>query len=106
VAISGLGAPGHVFLASMLTYVGLNPHTGCPLGHAFFFRFAATLAEKDRRVYDCPTGFAGVTDKQIGHVVVNNTIDRLVAILQLHGRRKPRVCQKNPVATKRAMRRS
>src|SRR5437870_3508888 len=26
VAVSAMGSPGHIFLAAMLTYVGLNPH--------------------------------------------------------------------------------
>jgi len=106
VAISGLGAPGHVFLASMLTYVGLNPHQDVRWVTHSFSDSLRLLAEGKIDAYmTVPPVSQELRTKQIGHVVVNNTIDRPWSqyfCCMVAANRE--FVRKNPVATKRAMR--
>jgi NitT/TauT family transport system substrate-binding protein len=106
VAVPELGSPHHVFLASMATYVGLDPSRDIN-----FAKYPATdsmqlLAEGK---IDALMGFPPVPQelraKKIGQVIVNSGIDRpwsqyfccIVAANQEFAR-------KHPVATKRALR--
>jgi NitT/TauT family transport system substrate-binding protein len=108
VAVQALGSSQHVFLASMAAYVGLDPHKDItwvarPSAMAEAGRL---LAEgKTDAVLAFPPFAQELRAKQIGHVVVNSSIDRpwsqyfccIVA-----GNRE--FVRKHPVATKRALR--
>jgi NitT/TauT family transport system substrate-binding protein len=106
VAISGLGAPGHVFLASMLTYVGLNPHQDVRWVTHSFSDSLRLLAEGKIDAYMAvPPVAQELRAKKIGHVVVNNTIDRPWSqyfCCMVAANRE--FVRQNPVATKRALR--
>src|SRR5262249_17881891 len=77
VAISALGAPGHFFGAALLTYVGLTPR------HDVYW-FTPPLSDSVRPLADGkidafmipPPVTQDLRAKKIGHVVVNNTVDR------------------------------
>jgi NitT/TauT family transport system substrate-binding protein len=106
VAVSALGAPGHVFLASMLIYVGLNPRQDVrwvthPLSDS-----VGLLAEgKIDAFMITPPVTQELRAKKIGHVVVNSTIDRPWSqyfCCMIAANRE--FVRKNPVATKRAFR--
>ena len=105
VAVPELGSAHHIFLASMASYVGLNP------SDINFVRYSPAdsirlLAEKK---IDALMGFPPVPQemraKKIGHVLVNSGVDRpwsqyfccIVAANREFAR-------KHPVATKRALR--
>ena len=106
VAVSALGAAGHVFLASMLIYVGLNPQ------HDVHW-VTPPLSDSVRLLTDgkidafmiTPPVTQDLRAKKIGHVVVNTTIDRPWSqyfCCMIAANRE--FVRKNPVATKRAMR--
>jgi NitT/TauT family transport system substrate-binding protein len=106
VAIPELGSPQHMFLSSMVAYVGLDP--GQDLQWVTQPRAASMrlLAEGKIDAYlGFPTDPQELRAKQIGHVIVNSTVDRpwsqyfccLVA-----GNRE--FVHTHPVATKRAVR--
>jgi NitT/TauT family transport system substrate-binding protein len=106
VAVQALGSSQHVFLASIVTYVGLHPRTDInwviyPPAEAM-----RLLAEGKIDAYlGFPPDPQELRAKKIGHVVVNSTLDRpwsqyfccLVA-----GNRE--FVRTHPVATKRALR--
>jgi len=77
VAIPDLGSPGHVFLASMLAHVGLDP--GADVNWAIHEPAEAIQLLADGRV-DAYLGFPPdpqeMHARRIGHVVVNSMIDR------------------------------
>jgi NitT/TauT family transport system substrate-binding protein len=77
VAIPELGAPGHIFLASMLAHVGLDP--GADVSWAIHEPAEAIQLLADGRV-DAYLGFPPdpqeMYARRIGHVVVNSMIDR------------------------------
>ena len=77
VAIPEVGAPGHVFLASMLAHVGLDP--GADVSWAIHEPAEAIQLLADGRV-DAYLGFPPdpqeMLARRIGHVVVNSMIDR------------------------------
>jgi NitT/TauT family transport system substrate-binding protein len=106
VAISAVGAAAHVFLASMLSYVGLNPRQDVrwvtlPLPDSL--RLLAE--EKIDAFMITPPVTQELRTKKIGHVVVNSTIDRPWSqyfCCMIAANRE--FVRKNPVATKRAMR--
>ena len=106
VAVPELGSAHHVFLSSMVVYVGLNPQKDINWVTHPTAESARLLAEGK---VDALVGFPPVPQelraKQIGHVIVNSTVDRpwsqyfccIVA-----GNRE--FVRKHPVATKRALR--
>jgi NitT/TauT family transport system substrate-binding protein len=106
VAVSALGAPGHVFLASMLTYVGLNPRQDVRwVTHSFSDSLRLLAEEKIDAYMAVPPVTQELRAKKIGHVVVNNTIDRPWSqyfCCMIAANRE--FVRQNPVATKRAMR--
>jgi NitT/TauT family transport system substrate-binding protein len=106
VAISATGAPGHVFLAAMLTYVGLNPRQDVRWVTHPFSESVRLLADgKIDAFMIVPPITQELRTKKIGHVVVNNTIDRPWSqyfCCMIAANRE--FVRKNPVATKRAMR--
>jgi NitT/TauT family transport system substrate-binding protein len=106
VAVPHLGSPAHVFLASMVAYVGLDAQkditwvTGAPDEAMQLFA---------ERKIDAFLGFPPQTlelrAKQIGHVVVNSALDRPWSqyfCCMVYTRRE--FARKYPVATKRALR--
>ncbi len=106
VAITALGGPEHVFLSSMLAYVGLNP----TLDVAWITRprpeAQQLLADgKIDAVLAFPPFAQELQAKQIGHVVVNSMVDKPWSqyfCCMVVGRQE--FVQQNPVATKRALR--
>jgi NitT/TauT family transport system substrate-binding protein len=106
VAVPAIGSGHHAFLASMVTYVGLNPQRDIQWAIHSPEESAALLAEG--RV-DALVGFPPVPQelraRRIGHVIVNSAVDRpwsqyfccLVA-----GNRE--FVRRHPGATKRVLR--
>jgi NitT/TauT family transport system substrate-binding protein len=106
VAVTALGAPGHVFLVSMLIYVGLNPRQDVRWVTHPFSDSLRLLAEGKIDAYmTVPPVTQELRAKKIGHVVVNSTIDRPWSqyfCCMVAANRE--FVRKNPVATKRAVR--
>lgn len=106
VAVGGLGFPTHVFLASMVAYVGLDPGKDInwvvhPPAEAM-----QLLAEgKIDALMAFPPGPQELRAKQIGRVVVSSTLDRpwsqYFCCMAVANREFAR---NHPVATKRALR--
>jgi NitT/TauT family transport system substrate-binding protein len=106
VAVTQLGLTQHVFLASMLAHVGLDPGKDV--------NFVAHPASEAKRLLaegkiDAYLGFPPdpqeLRAKKIGHVVVNSAVDRPWAqyfCCLAAGNRE--FVRKHPVATKRALR--
>jgi NitT/TauT family transport system substrate-binding protein len=101
-----LGGVMHLFLASMVAYVGLDPRKDVHWGTRPIAEAIQLLAEgKIDALLTSPPYSQELRAKQIGHVVVNTNVDRpwsqyfccLVA-----GNRA--FVRKHPVATKRALR--
>jgi len=106
VAVPTLGSPGHVFLASMAAFVGLDPGKDIKWATHPFDESMRLLAEG--RI-DAFLGFPPqpqeLRAKKIGHVVVNSAVDRPWSqyfCCMVVGNRE--FVRKHPVATKRAMR--
>lgn len=106
VAIPEFGSPHHVFLASMASYVGLNPDRDINFVTQPPTESVKLLAE---RKIDALMGFPPVPQelraKKIGHVVVNSGADRPWSqyfCCTVAGHRE--FVRKQPVATKRALR--
>lgn len=106
VAISALGSPGHIFLSSMLTYVGLNPRRDVHWATHPVSESVQLLATGKIDAYMIvPPVSQELRAKKIGHVVVNSTTDRPWSqyfCCMIAANRE--FVKKNPVATKRAMR--
>ena len=106
VAIPELGSPHHIFLASMASYVGLNPDRDINIVVQPPTESIKLLAKKK---IDALMGFPPVPQelraKKIGHVVVSSGTDRPWAqyfCCTVAGHRE--FVRKHPVATKRALR--
>jgi NitT/TauT family transport system substrate-binding protein len=106
VAVPELGSAHHVFLSSMVVYVGLNPQKDINWVTHPTAESAQLLAEGK---VDALVGFPPVPQelraKQIGHVVVNSGLDRPWSqyfCCIAAGNRE--FVRKHPVATKRALR--
>jgi NitT/TauT family transport system substrate-binding protein len=106
VAVSDIGNPDHAFLASLLTYIGLDPRKDITLAIHPPAEAMQLLAEGK---IDALLGFAPVPQelraRKIGHAVVNSTLDRPWSqyfCCMVAGNRA--FVQKHPVATKRAVR--
>ena len=106
VAVSELGGPAHVFLASMAAYVGLEPSKDITWVIHPIAAAASMLAEgKIDAVMAFPPQTQELRAKQIGHVVVNSAVDRpwsqyFCCMVFAHRE----FVRKHPVATKRALR--
>jgi len=106
VAVRGLGTPPHLFLASMLAYVGLNPSTD--ITWLTLPSAEAMQGLADGQV-DAFMGFPPepqeLRTRHIGHVVVDSSRDRpwrqYFCCMTVANREFAR---KHPVATKRALR--
>jgi NitT/TauT family transport system substrate-binding protein len=106
VAVIGLGAPEHVFLASMAAYVGLDPRKDITWVTHPPAEAGRLLAEGK---IDAFLAFAPFPQelraKRIGHVLVNSSVDRPWSqyfCCMVGGNRE--FVRKHPVATKRALR--
>jgi NitT/TauT family transport system substrate-binding protein len=107
VAISALGSPEHVFVASMAAYVGMNPRTEIEW-------LAAGSGADAMRLFadgeaDAFMGFAPqpqeLRARKVGRVIVNTTQDRPWSkyfCCMVTGNQE--FVQKYPIATKRALR--
>ena len=106
VAVSELGGPAHVFLASMAAYVGLEPSKDITWVIHPIAESTPLLAEgKIDAVLAFPPQTQELRAKGIGHVVVNSAVDRPWSqyfCCMVYTRRE--FAQKYPVATKRALR--
>jgi NitT/TauT family transport system substrate-binding protein len=106
VAVPGLGSSHHLYLSSMISYVGLDPRRDIEWVTATTAEAMQLLA--DGRV-DAYLAFAPdpqeMRAKHIGHVVVNSTLDKPWSqyfCCMVAGNRE--FVKNHPVATKRAMR--
>jgi NitT/TauT family transport system substrate-binding protein len=106
VAVQALGSSQHVFLASMAAYVGLDPSKDI---HWVMHPSAEAVQLLAAGQIDAYLGFPPdpqeLRAKQIGHVVVNSTLDRPWSqyfCCMAAGNRE--FVRKHPVATKRALR--
>ncbi|MGH7311866.1 MAG: ABC transporter substrate-binding protein [Candidatus Rokuibacteriota bacterium] len=106
IAIRAIEGPEHVFLSSMLAYVGLDPRKDV----TWVTRPAAASIELlGQGKVDAFMGFPpdpqGLRARKIGHVLVNSTVDRPWSqyfCCMVAANRE--FVQKHPVATKRALR--
>jgi NitT/TauT family transport system substrate-binding protein len=77
VAVTELGGPDHVFLASILAYVGVNPREDLHWVIHPFTESAPLLAEgKIDAVLAFPPRPQELRAQGIGHVVLNSSVDR------------------------------
>jgi NitT/TauT family transport system substrate-binding protein len=106
VGVPSLGGSEHVFLASMLAYVGLDPRKDVTWVPHPNVEAARLLAEgKVDAVMAIPPESQELRAQQIGHVVVNTMMDRpwfQYFCCMVTGNRA--FVRKYPVATKRALR--
>jgi NitT/TauT family transport system substrate-binding protein len=106
VAVQGLGSSQHVFLASMAAYVGLDPSKDINwVTHPAAEAIQVLAAGKVDAYLGFPPDPQELRAKQIGHVVVNSTLDRPWSqyfCCMVAGNRE--FVRKHPMATKRALR--
>jgi len=106
VAVAELGLTHHVFLASMLAYVGLDPRKDVSFVERPSAEAIRLLAEGKLDAYLAfPPEPQVLRAKKIGHVVVNSSKDRPWSqyfCCMVTGNRE--FVRRNPVATKRAVR--
>lgn len=106
VAVWELGSAQHVFLASMLAYVGVDPDKDIDWVARPPAEAMQMLAAREVDAYlGFPPDPQELRAKQIGHVVVNSVLDRPWSqyfCCMLYGNRE--FVHDHPVATKRAMR--
>ncbi len=106
VAVPELGSAHHVFLASMVSYVGVNPSKDIQFVERPVNDSAQLLADKK---VDALMAFPPVAQelraKKLGHVIVNSAVDRpwsqYFCCIVASNREFVR---KHPIATKRALR--
>jgi NitT/TauT family transport system substrate-binding protein len=106
VAVPQLGSSPHVFLASMVTYVGLDPRTDINwVTHPGPDAIRLLADGKIDAYMAFPPEPQELRTKKIGHVVVNSMMDRPWSqyFCCLVGTNREFV-RKHPVATKRALR--
>ncbi len=106
VAVAGLGTGSHVFLSSMLAYVGLDPQKDINWVIHPFKEFMQLLAEEQIDAYmGFPPEPQELRANRIGRVIINSALDRpwsqyfcctVVANREF--------VRKHPVATKRGLR--
>ena len=106
VGVTELGGPDHVFLASMVAYVGLDARKDINWAPHSFVESTKLLAEgKIDAVMAFPPQPQELRAKKIGHVVVNSMMDRPWSqyfCCMVYTRRD--FVRKYPVTTKRALR--
>jgi NitT/TauT family transport system substrate-binding protein len=106
VAINETGSAGHYFLASLASYVGLNPAKDIHWVTHSSVEAIRLLAEGKIDAYQAlPPDPLELRAKRIGHVVVNSALDRPWSqyfCCMVAANRE--FVRKNPAATKRALR--
>jgi NitT/TauT family transport system substrate-binding protein len=106
VAVFGLGSPMHVFLASMLAYVGLDPNKDVNWDtHPPAEAIQLFAQEQIDALIVLPPGPQRLREQKIGHVIVSTTLDRPWSqyfCCMVLGHRE--FVQQYPIATKRALR--
>jgi len=106
VAVTELGGPDHIFLASMVAYVGLDPSKDINWATYPVAASMPLLAEgKIDGLLGMPPGSQELRAKQIGHVVVDSAVDRPWSqyfCCMIYANQE--FVRKHPVATKRALR--
>jgi NitT/TauT family transport system substrate-binding protein len=106
VAVTELGGPAHTFIASMVAYVGLDPRKDINwVTHPFAESTQLLTEGKVDAVLGFPPQPQELRAKQIGHVIVNSSVDRPWSqyfCCMVYTNRE--FIRKNPVATKRALR--
>ena len=106
VAVPGLGSSQHVYLASMVAYVGLDPRTDITwVPHSLADAVRLLTEEKIDAFLATPPAAQKLRAKGIGHVVVNSTLDRPWSqyfCCMMAGHRA--FVRTHPVAAKRALR--
>jgi NitT/TauT family transport system substrate-binding protein len=106
VAVTQLGLTQHVFLASMVAHVGLNPSTDVNfVAHPPDDAKKLLAAGKVDAYLGFPPDPQELKDKKIGHVVVNSSVDRPWSqYFCCFATANREFVRKHPVATKRALR--
>jgi NitT/TauT family transport system substrate-binding protein len=106
IAVSDVGGPDHTFLASILVYIGLDPRRNV---HWVTHPLAEAMQLLAEGKIDAFMGFPPVPQelraRQIGHVVLNSSVDRPWSpyfCCMAAGNRD--FVRKHPIATKRALR--
>jgi len=106
IAVPGLESSQYVYLASMLAYVGLTPQKDVNwVTHPMAEAIQLFAEEKIDAIMLPPPLSQELRTKQIGHVVVNTTVDRPWSqyfCCMVAGNQE--FVRKHPVATKRALR--
>jgi NitT/TauT family transport system substrate-binding protein len=106
VAVVALGTAGHVFLATIMAYVGLDPRKDVTIVAQPHREATRLFADKKVDAYIAAPPFAQeLRAKKIGHVVVDSSVDRpwsqyFCCVVAAHRE----FVRKHPVATKRALR--
>jgi NitT/TauT family transport system substrate-binding protein len=104
--VAALGDARHVFLATIMAYIGLDPHKDVTMLTQPNREAMRLFAEKKVDAYITSPPFAQeLRAKHIGHVVVNSSVDHPWSqyfCCVVAGHRE--FVHKNPVATKRALR--
>jgi NitT/TauT family transport system substrate-binding protein len=106
VAVPDLGSPHHLFLSSIITYVGLSPQTDINwVVHPSAEAMQLLAEEKIDALIGFPPVPQELRAKKVGHVVVNSALDRPWSqyFCCVVGANREFV-RKHPVATKRAIR--
>ena len=106
VAVVGLGSARHIFLATVMGYIGLDPSTDVTMVVQPHREAVRLFEAKHVDAYvAAPPEAQELRAKQIGHVVVNSSVDRPWSqyfCCVVAGHRE--FVQKHPIATKRALR--
>ena len=106
VAVPGMGGPQHIFISTMVAYVGLNPKKDINWVTHPFTEAAQLLAQgKIDAFLGFPPEPQELRAKKIGHVLLNSMMDRPWSqyfCCMVIGNRE--FVRKHPVATKRTLR--
>jgi NitT/TauT family transport system substrate-binding protein len=106
VAVPVMGSAEHAFLASMLTYVGVDPRNDLNwVMHPFTETMQLLAEEKIDALLALPPRAQELRAKRIGQVIINSAVDRPWSqyfCCMVLGNRE--FVQKHPIATKRALR--
>ena len=104
--VFGLGGPEHTFIASILAYVGIDPRKEVQwVEHAFETSTQLLAAGKVDAIAAQPPLSQELRARQIGHVLVNSTLDRPWSqyyCCMVYAHRT--FVRRYPVATKRVLR--
>lgn len=105
VAVHEIGGAEHLFLSSMLAYVGLNPRDVTWVTYSPRDSVRLLAEKKIDAFLPFPTVNFELREKKVGHIVVNSALDRPWSqyfCCMISGNKE--FVHKNPVATKRVVR--